>query len=506
MLANETTLKLLVTLLIIISGYFIAKIGSSLIIAIAKRKEVIRVKHIRIIKIFRYLTLILTIIIALIYLRVEFVTDIAILTIFISNTYNLLPKILLVMLLIVLAVSVVNLISIGFKRLFDITGITDLMADQRKEHFLSGILAFLRISLYLFTALFLLNLFGIDVSGITNAISWFFYGLAALFFLYIFFGTRIFMENFIAGIYLKVSGSFKLGQKVKIGEIKGSIKSISNQGVTIKSDQGYATLIPNREFVKKEISYKNIETDIGTLEKIKAYYVEQKPSYCGPASASMILKIFGYNEPQSKIGDLAKTEIGTEKKGAGTKPSVLIKVVQKLTGNKVNGSWIDAGYITDLRDEIKLWLNQGALIIIDYKKSTLFPEAKKAHYSVCVAVEGDELVILDPSGKKGGVYLADSEKVYRGMDTFSEFLQSKRGYIVFAPEGTTAFHRIEESLIYADPSLYKELSNKLKKELYKLTKKTELLETVLPLRVKNFIRKWREKDRIARLWKPDTFK
>ena len=170
---------------------------------------------------------------------------------------------------------------------------------------------------------------------------------------------------------------------------------------------------------------------------------------------------------------------------------------------KVKGSWIDIDHITDLKDEIRLWLNEGALIIVDYKKSMLFPEAKSAHYSVCVAVEGDELVILDPSGKKGGVYLADAEKVYRGMDSYSELIKGKRGYIVFAPEGTTAYHRIEEGLIYADPSLYKDLSNQLKKELYKLTEKSELLETVLPLRVKNFIRKWREKDRIARLWKPE---
>jgi len=83
-------------------------------------------------------------------------------------------------------------------------------------------------------------------------------------------------------------------------------------------------------------------------------------------------------------------------------------------------------------------------------------------------------------------------------------LQTKRGYIVLAPEGTTAFHRIEEGLIYSDPSLYKELSNKLKIELHKITEKSELLETVLPLRVKNFIKKWREKDRIARLWKPSS--
>jgi len=188
----------------------------------------------------------------------------------------------------------------------------------------------------------------------------------------------------------------------------------------------------------------------------------------------------------------------------GTHPETLIKVTQDMTKNKVKGAWIDIGHITDLKDEIRLWLNEGALIIVDYKKNILFPQAKSAHYSVCVAVEGDELVILDPSGKKGGVYLADAEKVYRGMDSYSELLKGKRGYIVFAPEGTTAYHRIEEGLIYADPSLYKDLSNKLKKELYKLTEKSELLETVLPLRVKNFIRKWREKDRIARLWKPES--
>ena len=73
------------------------------------------------------------------------------------------------------------------------------------------------------------------------------------------------------------------------------------------------------------------------------------------------------------------------------------------------------------------------------------------------------------------------------MDTYSELIKGKRGYIVFAPEGTTAFYRIEEGIIYTDPSLYKDLSNKLKTELHKLTEKTGLLETVLPLRVKNFM-------------------
>ena len=77
------------------------------------------------------------------------------------------------------------------------------------------------------------------------------------------------MENFIAGIYLKSSRTFKLGQKVRIDEVEGSIKSISNQGVTIKTDFSYNSFIPNRVFVKKEISFRNIEIDLDTLEKIK---------------------------------------------------------------------------------------------------------------------------------------------------------------------------------------------------------------------------------------------
>jgi hypothetical protein len=117
----------------------------------------------------------------------------------------------------------------------------------------------------------------------------------------------------------------------------------------------------------------------------------------------------------------------------GTHPSTLIKVVQDITKDDVRGAWVDFEHITDLKNEIRMWLNEGAMIIVDYKKNILFPESKKAHYAVCVAVEGDELVILDPSGKKGGVYLADTEKIYKGMDTYSELIKGKRGYIVFSP-------------------------------------------------------------------------
>jgi hypothetical protein len=497
-MVNETTTKLAITFLIIIIGYLISRGGSMVIARIQSRKETITLKHRAIVKHFRYLVMIFTIITALLYLKSDVLKEFLFLTDFLTQTYELLPNIILVILLIILIMVIVNLVVFAVGRFLDTAGITEFMIEQDREYVLNAILFFIRVVLYFLMALILLKMLGIDIGGIVSALSLIFYALFGLLLLYIFFGTRVFVENFIAGIYIRASRNFKLGQKVKIGDIEGKIKSISNQGITVKTDYGYNAFIPNREFARKEVAFKSIETDLATLKKIKSYYVEQKPSYCGPASVSMVLKIFGYNISQIKLGDLCRTKVGV-----GTHPNTLISVVENLTKKQVRGAWISVDNIIDLKNEVRLWLNEGALVIVDYKKSILFPDSKTAHYAVVVAVEGDELVILDPSGKKGGVYLAEVEKIKRGMDTYSELIKGKRGYIVLAPEGTTAYHRLEEGLIYSDPTLYKDLSNKLKKELYKLTEKSEMLESVLPVKVKNFIRKWKEKEKIARLWRPE---
>ncbi|MBL7054807.1 mechanosensitive ion channel [Candidatus Woesearchaeota archaeon] len=498
MILNGTTTKLAITFLIIIIGYVLTRLGSMMITIIQSKRETITLKQRAIVKNFHYLVMIFTIIIALLYLKSDVLKEFIFLTNLISKTYELLPNIILIVLLIVLGIIIVNLAIFVFKRFFDTIGITEFMIEQDKEHVLNGILFFIRMALYLLITLILLNMFGVNVGGIISTLGFILYALLGLLLLYVFVGTRIFVENFSAGIYLRASRTFKLGQKVRVGDVDGKIKSISHQGITVDTDYGYNVFIPNKEFVKKEVLFKSIETDLTTLKKIKSYFVEQKPSYCGPASAAMILKVFGYNISQTKLGDLCKTKVGS-----GTHPNTLINVVEDLTKKKVRGAWIDSEHITDLKSEIRLWLNEGALLIVDYKKNILFPDSKKAHYAVVVAVEGDELVILDPSGKKGGVYLAETEKVHRGMETYSELIKGKRGYIAFAPEGTTAYYRIEEGLIYSDPSLYNDLSNKLKKELFNLTEKSEMLESVLPIKIKKFIRKWKEKEKIARLWRPE---
>ena len=72
---DATTTKLLVTLAIIIVGYIIARLGSQLIFAIARKKDVISIRNVRLVKLFRYLILIATILISLAYLQVNFIKD-----------------------------------------------------------------------------------------------------------------------------------------------------------------------------------------------------------------------------------------------------------------------------------------------------------------------------------------------------------------------------------------------------------------------------------------------
>lgn len=487
-----TTTKLLITFLILFGGYIISKLGSYVLLRIIRKRKDVLIHEEPVSKGFKYAVMTISIIVSLIYLRID------IFNVFLLNFYFLLPNIISVVLLVVLAVILINLIGFGIRRFFVTSGLTDFLMEYKREHILDIIISVIKLLLYIFVIIIAFNLMGIDISIITSTLYPVLYGVIFLLVLYIFVGTRDFVENYIVGIYLKSSKEFKLGQKVKIENEIGTIKSISNQNVTIQLESGYSAIIPNKDFSKNRTIIKKIKTDLETLGKIKAHFVEQKPSYCGPAAASMVLKIFGYNFSQERIGELCNTKVGV-----GTHPETLVKVIGGLTEKKVKGVWIDATKISDLKKELSAWLSDDALIIADYKKNILFPESKKAHYAVVLSVEGDEFVILDPSFTKGGVYLVESNRLFRGMDTYSPLIKGKRGYIVFAPEGTTAYHRIEEGLIYSNPDLYKKLSRRLKKELNGLLdRQQDILETVLPSKVKTFIRKWKERDKIARVWKP----
>ncbi len=83
----------------------------------------------------------------------------------------------------------------------------------------------------------------------------------------------------------------------------------------------------------------------------------------------------------------------------------------------------------------------------------------------------------------------------------------KRGYIVLAPKGTTAHWRIKNDLIYADKSIYDELSKTLETRLRKIMRQGRILKNSTPNSMKKYLEKWSREDdqKLTRVWKPEGF-
>ncbi len=343
----------------------------------------------------------------------------------------------------------------------------------------------------------LFHIAGYDVEPFLNILRLIAAPIFLLVILLFFMATKDIAKEYGLGIYVKHSKLIRVGQYVISGDDEMKVHKFKILGVVL-TGKSKNTFIPYSKIVDG-VSFKKIKTVIEKLEDIKQQYVAQDPSYCGPASLSMVLKMFGYDYSQHQIGDAAKTKVSKHGEPAGTTPQSLIDVAKELTDEKVVGVWIDFDHITDLRAELLSWLSDDALIIIDYKKSYLFSSAKKAHYSVCLGVNGQELLLLDPSSKAGGVYYADSMRVAAGMDTFSALFNGKRGYLVFAVDGTPAHRRITDGLIYFDENFYSTFNKKLSKLLVDLHEKTSKVKGILPKKIDNLLT---NNEKITRLWRP----
>ncbi|MFB6209389.1 MAG: mechanosensitive ion channel domain-containing protein [Candidatus Nanohaloarchaea archaeon] len=330
------------------------------------------------------------------------------------------------------------------------------------------------------------------VSEMVTASSW---AVAFLIAGLLFFGFKDLFQNYAAGIYLKNSQLIRSGEEIKLQEEKGEIGNISLFSTDIKTETGYNLVTPNKQVMESRIKLKRTKSDLETLEDITSYFVTQDPKYCGPASAEMALEIFGYSHDQRKIGEEA--DIGEE----GVDENDLMEAIEDLTDGEVRTAWVGHEKITDLADEYKSWFNDGALIVSNFFKPEIFPGAKRGHFVLSIGVEGDEILNLDPSGKNGGVYYVDSDTLRDAMGEHGH----RRGYIVVAPEGTTAHWRIKKDLIYAEKTLYEELSKTLESRLRKIMRKGRLLKNSTPEPLEEYMEEWNSGERLTRVWKPSEF-
>ncbi|HLC36577.1 MAG TPA: C39 family peptidase [archaeon] len=418
-------------------------------------------------------------------------------TIILENLLSLIPPLLSLILILFLGLIFINLFVDLIIGLFFRLGFGNYLSNiGLTNRFISNSSIVLKIFLFLIVLISSLNFVGLNIPSVELVIT-----SVIVVFVLIAGGMTYYvfkdpMANFLLGIYIE-KNLFKAGQRTRIGNFSGEILSITSHGVLIKLDSGSNILIPNKEVLSKHIYFQRANTDLSRLENIRANYVTQLRSYCGPASAAMMLNFYGFDKATQEIlGNLSET-----KQPGGVKPNKLIEAVKQFTEGNVIGAKINFEKIYNLKEEAKNWLSEGAMLIMWFKKPVLFPEksSKSGHYVLCVGIEGDELIIMDPSPQTSGVFLIDYRLMEEAMADYHD--DRSRGYLVFGKKGTSSYWRIKEGLLYNEISAYKNLSKTFERYLTKLLRKRSTIHELLSEPVFEKMRK--EKKGVKKIWDPE---
>ncbi len=494
----ELALRLFYVFLIIVCGVLISRLASR---GFVKLRRVGRGSfdngNAGISGIAEKLIVITSLLIALVYLG--FSSYEAILSPFVDAV----PRVITIVLLFVIGVFIINLILSLIRLFVSKTGIEDYLVEEDSVHILRISFIIVKMLLYLL----LINVVAIasDFPMVREALGMIVIPAVVLLIAVLFVGMINPLRDYVGGVYLKNVYKLKPGASVEFQDKGYEVERVHNFHTELVSRDNRLFVIPNRILSGGMIAIGKRGREIESLERIKENFYAQLPSYCGPASAQIVLSFFGIESKQEELGRLMKTITRTkEDEAAGTHPKELISAVEEFTNKEVIGCWLDYDKISNLKKEAREWLGEGALLIVDYKKKYLFPNAKRAHYSVVVGVKSDELLVVDPSSKAGGVYFSDYRDIEAGMNTYSRLIQGKRGYIVLAPKGTPAYRRIKDGLVYSDINMYQKATKALKDKLNKFTSSVTLYETFPP-----FIRKHLkdfEREQVRRVWKPNQKK
>jgi len=304
----------------------------------------------------------------------------------------------------------------------------------------------------------------------------------------LFYGFKDLFQNYASGIYLKNSRVANPGEEIDLDGEKAKIRNVSLFSTVMDTQSGRTVLSPNSKLMKSNMSVKRTQSDVETLEDIKNYFIAEKPELASAASVVMALEIFGFRAQQEDIAD--ENETGSYED--------IGEAVEKLTDNEVKTGFIEHDNVTDLGAELKTWFNDNGLVIAEVNREKLLSNSDSSHQVLCLGVEENEILIADPASKDGGVYYVDKEKMYEAMKNTEE-----PGYTVIAPEGTTAFWRIENDLIYSDRSYYDELSKTLESRLTRIMRQGRVLKNSMPKPVSDYMEKWEKEGDVTRLWSPE---
>lgn len=305
-----------------------------------------------------------------------------------------------------------------------------------------------------------------------------------------FFGFREVIANYAAGIYLRGAEGLKPGKRVRIGGESGEIREISRLGTTIAMDSGYFMLAPNKDLMGEELYFKRVRMDVEALEDIRNYFVSDTAEGMDMIPAEIALAVLGF--------DITRGDMEEEMEDSDH-PRQMGEAIASLTDEEVLTAFISAEQISDLETDAKTWLDNGSLLIPYFDGETLFPGSEGSRYALSVAVEGGEMLLIDPEKNGSGeVYYMGADEVQAAMESVDD-----GGYVVLAPRGSTGFWRIRNGLIYTGISDYTGLSKDLEVQLRKIVRRGKALKYVVPQSVDDFIRRWEleEEFPVSGFWK-----
>lgn len=494
---QSLAVKILLTLIILAAGILVARLSARVTrwlwestLPEDEMAEKVRRRARSPDRMVEYSVVVLTLVAATVYINSSAVSQIA--GQIIVYTPRVITAALVFLLGILLVKGLIYLIkafieSLEVKKQAQTVGLSPRVLDAS----LTGIKLFLYLVV---VEVFIIQL-GVSPQIIHNTVTAASYGVVLLLALLGFFGFKDLIQNYAAGIYLRGSEVLKPGKRVKLDDETGEIRDISPFSTTVNTDSGYFLLAPNKNLMNREILFKRVKADVEMLEDITDYFVSETSPYQGAAATEMALAMFGF--------DVSQGDISEELEDEHSSPDALGETIEDLTRGEVRTAVVSADKVTGLGTEFKVWFNNDALLLPYFDKSILFPGSESERYVLCVAVEGNELLVLDPSkGESGGVYYVEAVEMEEAMKAAED-----GGYLVLAPRGTTSFWRIKNGLIYANLSLYRKLSKNLEVQLSKILRRGEVLKQVVPEVVDDFIERWRveeEDDSVTRMWRPEN--
>lgn len=368
--------------------------------------------------------------------------------------------------------------SIGARKYFEEVGISSSVFN-----FISIII---KGFLYLLLIQVVLSEAGVSQSFIRQLITASSWAIAFLIAGLIFYGFKDLVRNFSAGTYLKNTRMLRPGEQIRVNGENAEIKEISSFSTVMNTKKGRTLMMPNSKLMDKDIELKRTKSDLETLEDIKKYF-EQDSGSSAAAVSVMALEIFGYRQEQDSVEEKIKEKEAEE----------VVELFDSLTDGDVKGAFIEQDKITDITAELKTWFKDGGLALMEIDKSELFSESMEEQYVLAIAVEDEEVLIMDPGEEGGGVYYVDKSRITEAMA-----MTPDPGYIVVAPEGTTSHWRIKKDLIYSDKNLYDELSKNLENRLTKIMRQGRIVKKAMPEKVEEYVESWRDYGDVTRLWSP----